>query len=177
MRWRKQGSVSDVGAVRRRQPLIAHDPATGRREVACSRSLAHSRRGNQAAGHRGLCILGRRRTAADLHQQQAGLARQLARRLLGARSVHARTQETGRRIPPATTMFATFSPDGKRVAYVHQEQSLRAGPCSIFASLPSPRMARTRSSTGRLTGSTRKNSTFATVSAGARTASPSPTGN
>ena len=77
---------------------------------------------------------------------------------------------------PSTLMFAKFSPDGGRVAYVREHDLYVERPRrrphhpAHAATAPAP------SSTAPSTGSTRRSSTCATGSAGARTAGASPSG-
>ena len=78
--------------------------------------------GRRPAGGRGLRLVARRQQAADLHQHPAGLAAQHPRRLLGARPRAAAScgKLGGANAKPSTLMFAKFSPDGGRVAYVRE---------------------------------------------------------
>ena len=81
----------------------------------------------------------------------------------------------GRAAKPSTLMFAKFSPDGGRVAYV-RENNLYVEDLATGRITRSRATARARSSTAPSTGCTRKSSPCATASAGARTASASRTG-
>ena len=127
-----------------------------------------------AARHRRLRVVGRRQAAAGLHQHAEGLAAEHARRLLGARPRQRDADQQARRQRAAKSslMFAKFSPDGTRVAYVREQQHLRRARSTTARStqLTTRRLGR-RSSTARPTGSTRKSSTSATASAGVPTAS------
>ena len=77
---------------------------------------------------------------------------------------------------PQTLMFAKFSPQGDRVAYV-RENNIYVERLSDGSDHPAHHgTARAPRSTAPSTGCTRKNSTTATASAGARTARGSPTG-
>ena len=67
-------------------------------------------------------------------------------------------------------MFAKFSPDGGRVAYVRANDLWVEDIAHGQGHAPDVRRRRPRSSTARPTGSTRRSSTSATGSAGARTA-------
>ncbi len=70
---------------------------------------------------------------------------------------------------PSSLMFAKFSPDGGRVAYVREHDLYVESAGRRRASPGSPATARAPSSTAPSTGCTRKSSTCATGSAGART--------
>jgi Dipeptidyl peptidase IV (DPP IV) N-terminal region. len=76
---------------------------------------------------------------------------------------------------PSTLMFAKFSPDGARVAYV-RANNLYVEDLATGGSRRSRRTARARSSMARSTGCTKRSSTFAMVFGGARMASASRTG-
>ena len=78
--------------------------------------------------------------------------------------------------PASTLMFAKFSPDGTRVAYVRANDLWVEDLASGADHAADLRRQRRRSSTARPTGSTRRSSASATASAGARTGKTSPSG-
>ena len=83
--------------------------------------------GQRAARDQRLPVVARQVAAADLHQHAEGLAPEHARRLLGARSRAGALKKLGGDAPESSLMFAKFSPDGTRVAYVRAQQPLRRG--------------------------------------------------
>ena len=75
----------------------------------------------RAARGGGLRLVARPEDAAGVHQYPAGLAPQHPGRLLGARPHQRQPPQARRRdAKPSTLMFAKFSPDGGRVAYVRE---------------------------------------------------------
>ena len=129
--------------------------------------------GGAALDDRRLRLVGGRQAAADLHQHAEGLAPEHARRLLGARRRRAGSAaaSSAATAPEATLMFAKFSPDGdaRRLrprATTSTSSGSTTGTITRADDATDPR----RSSTARPTGCTRRSSTSATASAGARTA-------
>ena len=93
--------------------IVRYDAATGAREVLVPAESADARGRVRAPRDRRLRLVGGRPDAARLHQHAAGLARQHARRLLGARPAAAGAlRKLGGTAPEASLMFAKFSPDG-----------------------------------------------------------------
>ena len=121
MRWRKQGSsyvtqeLSAGGT-----PLIAHDPVTGRREVLVpdhwfipggeAKPLRVDGYAFSDDGARLLIYTNSKRVWRVNSRGDYWLLDLSTREL----------KKLGGDIPPSTMMFATFSPDGKRVGYVHK---------------------------------------------------------
>ena len=150
-----------------------HRQARGAR----ARSLADSARRNQSDHDRQFRVFQRRIAPSHLHEQQARLARQFPRRLLGARSVQRAAQEARRRRPPVD-LDVRHVLAGRQAASATSTRTI-----STFKSLLDLRIiaahqatARTPSSTARSIGSTKKSSACATAFAGAPTASRSPIG-
>ena len=93
--------------------LVRHDPATGKREVLVP--AAHLVPPGEESPLRDprLCALQGSRAALDLHQLEARLAAEHARRLLGARPREPRAAEAGRRCP---ALVAHASRSSRRTA-------------------------------------------------------------
>ena len=121
LRWRKQGGgYVTLEASAAGQQLIAHDPATGSREVLVpdhwfipageTKPLAIEGYEFSADGAR-LLIYTNSKRVWRINSRGDYWALDLSTREL---------KKLGGDVQPATMMFATFSPNGKRVAYVHK---------------------------------------------------------
>ena len=118
-------------------PRVAPDPkspATTRRPARAPFSSLvppGAARPESTARHRRLRVVGGRQAAADLHQHAEGVAREHARRLLGARR-RASGDAAGRsaaQAPRASSlMFAKFSPDAHARRLRPRQQHLRRAP-------------------------------------------------
>ncbi len=112
----------------------------GAREVLVPASRLTPPGPHGAARHRRLRLVGRRQAPAGLHEHAQGLAAAHARRLLGggldAYPPGRLAQGRGRRPATASLMFAKFSPDGTRVAYVRANdlyvERLAGGPITTL---------------------------------------------
>lgn len=121
LRWRKTGSsYVTLESTKAGQQLVRHDPATGKSEVLVpdhwlipageNKPLAIEGYEFSADGARMLIYTNSRRVWRANSRGDYWLLDLSTRQL----------KKLGGDNPPSTTMFATFSPDGKRVAYVHK---------------------------------------------------------
>ena len=121
LRWRKRGhSYVTLESTKSGQQLVSHDPATGKSEVLVpthwlipageARPLAVEGYELSDKGARMLIYTNSKRVWRARSRGDYWLLDLSSRQL----------KKLGGDNPPSTTMFATFSPDGKRVAYVHK---------------------------------------------------------
>ena len=116
--------------------LVRNDPASRQTRKSSFRRRPSSPPGEPAARRGRLRVLGRRVEAADLHQQQARLAAQHARRLLGAGPGHAQTAEARRRCPAVHAHVRQVLARRHARRLRPREQPLRPGSATTCASRP-----------------------------------------
>jgi dipeptidyl-peptidase-4 len=121
VRWQKHGpGYVTLDSTKAGQQLVAHDPATGKSEILVrapwllpagqARPLKVEGYEFSADGGRLLIYTNSKRVWRVNSRGDYWLLN------LGSHQL----KKLGGDNPPSTTMFATFSPDGKRVAYVHR---------------------------------------------------------
>ena len=189
-----RGQVFRPGALARRRRVLHHRRTFRRRERrAGHRSLSDCYRKTRSSRLRRPSSF-RPATKAPLAFENYAWSKDKSRLLLYTNSAQVWRQHTrgdywvldlksgalrklGGDAPASSLMFAKFSPDGSKVAYVRANNIYVEEISTANASLSSLTTARKPSSTALPTGFTKRNWIFATHSAGVPTAATSPTGN
>jgi dipeptidyl-peptidase-4 len=119
IKWRKNGYVALEPSAKGRQ-VVAYDPATGRRDVVVPETWLIP-----AGETRPLAIDGfefsKDESRLLIYANSKRVWRTNSRGDYWVLDLSSRElRKLGGGIPPSTMMFATFSPDGRRVCYVHE---------------------------------------------------------
>ena len=172
----RYAAVEPSASVTGARDIVEYDSATGQRTVLVAASALKPAGAAAPLVDRRLRVVGGSRPAAGVHELEEGLAAEHPRRLLGARPRFGRAAQARRR-------RRAVDVDVRQVLAGRPARRLRAR----SRSLRRGRRRRCRhpadqsrepitSSTARPTGCTKRSSTCATRSAGARMAGASPTG-
>jgi dipeptidyl-peptidase-4 len=120
LRWRKQGGYVTLESGKGGQQIVAHDPATDKREVLVPDHWLIPAGENKALTIEGY-EFSRDGSRLLLYTNSKRVWRVNSRGDYWLLDLSTRElKKLGGDTPPSTMQFATFSPDGKKIAYVHK---------------------------------------------------------